>query len=93
MNAHAPAPGIHTTCPYCGVGCGVVATPDGTGGTAIAGDKSHPANGGRLCSKGAALGETLGLETRRLIALPWGCGIPSKDMGRMPSRFTFRANC
>jgi assimilatory nitrate reductase catalytic subunit len=55
-----------TTCPYCGVGCGVLATPDGTGGAAISGDPSHPANLGRLCSKGSALGETLGLENRLL---------------------------
>ena len=55
-----------TTCPYCGVGCGVLATPDGQGGAAIAGDPDHPANFGRLCSKGSALGETLGLETRLL---------------------------
>ena len=57
---------MRTTCPYCGVGCGVLATPDGRGGAAIAGDTEHPANFGRLCSKGAALGETLGLETRLL---------------------------
>jgi assimilatory nitrate reductase catalytic subunit len=55
-----------TTCPYCGVGCGVLATPDGNGGAAISGDPSHPANLGRLCSKGSALGETLGLENRLL---------------------------
>jgi len=55
-----------TTCPYCGVGCGVLATPDGKGGAAIAGDPDHPANFGRLCSKGSALGETLGLEGRLL---------------------------
>ena len=55
-----------TTCPYCGVGCGVLATPDGSGGAAIAGDPEHPANFGRLCSKGSALGETLGLEGRLL---------------------------
>src|SRR6201999_4248721 len=63
-----PAPGatIRTTCPYCGVGCGVLATPDGKGGAAIAGDPDHPANFGRLCSKGSALGETLSLETRLL---------------------------
>jgi assimilatory nitrate reductase catalytic subunit len=48
------------------VGCGVLATPDGKGGAAIAGDPEHPANLGRLCSKGSALGETLGLETRLL---------------------------
>ena len=63
-----PAPGatVRTTCPYCGVGCGVLATPDGKGGAAIKGDPEHPANAGRLCSKGSALGETLGLETRLL---------------------------
>jgi assimilatory nitrate reductase catalytic subunit len=66
MNAHAQAPGVHTTCRYCGVGCGVVATPDGANGAAIIGDKIHPANFSRLCSKGSALGETLGLETRLL---------------------------
>src|SRR5690606_14791483 len=49
-----------TTCPYCGVGCGVLATPDGGGGLAVAGDPAHPANRGRLCVKGAALGETAG---------------------------------
>src|SRR5690349_16593301 len=55
-----------TTCPYCGVGCGVLATPDGKGGAAIAGDPDHPANFGRLCSKGSALGETLSLDGRLL---------------------------
>ncbi|MEH2508979.1 assimilatory nitrate reductase catalytic subunit [Nitrobacteraceae bacterium AZCC 1564] len=55
-----------TTCPYCGVGCGVLATPNGEGAAAIAGDPDHPANFGRLCSKGSALGETLGLEGRLL---------------------------
>ncbi|HVY17649.1 MAG TPA: molybdopterin-dependent oxidoreductase [Rhodopila sp.] len=46
---------VHTTCPYCGVGCGVVAQPDDT----IKGDAGHPSNRGRLCSKGAALASTL----------------------------------
>ena len=46
---------VHTACPYCGVGCGVVSKPNGT----IAGDTGHPSNRGRLCSKGAALGATL----------------------------------
>jgi len=55
-----------TTCPYCGVGCGVLATPDGSGAAAISGDPDHPANFGRLCSKGAALGETLALDGRLL---------------------------
>src|ERR1700682_4069009 len=58
-----------TTCPYCGVGCGVLATPDPGGGAAISGDPEHPANFGRLCSKGSALGETLGLEDRLLYPM------------------------
>ncbi len=44
----------------------MLATPDGKGGAAIAGDPDHPANFGRLCSKGSALGETLALERRLL---------------------------
>jgi len=60
---------IRTTCPYCGVGCGVLATPDGRGGLEIKGDPDHPANQGRLCSKGTALGETVGLAGRILQPL------------------------
>jgi assimilatory nitrate reductase catalytic subunit len=55
-----------TTCPYCGVGCGVLATPQPDGSVTIAGDPDHPANFGRLCSKGSALGETLSLDDRLL---------------------------
>jgi assimilatory nitrate reductase catalytic subunit len=58
-----------TTCPYCGVGCGVLATPDDRGGAAVSGDPEHPANFGRLCSKGSALGETLGREGRLLYPM------------------------
>jgi len=58
--------GVRTTCPYCGVGCGLIVQPDGRGGAAIAGDPAHPANFARICSKGAALGETLGGEGRLL---------------------------
>src|SRR3979490_2484703 len=67
MNAPSPhPPTVRTTCPYCGVGCGVLAKPDGRGGADIAGDPAHPANLGRICSKGSALGETLGLTGRLL---------------------------
>jgi assimilatory nitrate reductase catalytic subunit len=66
---------IRTTCPYCGVGCGVLATPDGAGGARIKGDPDHPANAGRLCSKGTALGETLGLGGR--ILTPQVGGAPA----------------
>jgi len=54
----------HTTCPYCGVGCGVLARRAAAGAVEIAGDAEHPANHGRLCSKGTALSETLGPENR-----------------------------
>src|SRR5215210_5179915 len=69
MNAHVAEPlaaAVRTTCPYCGVGCGVIARPDGRAGAAIEGDPEHPSNFGRLCSKGSALGETLGLDGRLL---------------------------
>jgi assimilatory nitrate reductase catalytic subunit len=60
------ATATRTTCPYCGVGCGVLASANDAGGGDVSGDPSHPSNFGRLCSKGAALGETLGLEGRLL---------------------------
>ncbi len=49
---------MRSTCPYCGVGCGIVAT-ESDGRWQVKGDPDHPANFGRLCSKGAALAETL----------------------------------
>ena len=57
---------VRTTCPYCGVGCGVLATPQPDGSVDIKGDPEHPANFGRLCSKGSALGETIDLDGRLL---------------------------
>jgi assimilatory nitrate reductase catalytic subunit len=63
---------IRTTCPYCGVGCGVLARPDGAGGLTVQGDPDHPANLGRLCSKGSALGETLSLQGRLLAPRAYG---------------------
>ena len=57
---------VRTTCAYCGVGCGIVATPTGAREVTIKGDPDHPANAGRLCSKGTHIGETVGLEGRLL---------------------------
>ena len=57
---------IKTTCPYCGVGCGVLANLDDNGLVTISGDPEHPANFGRLCSKGAALADTLSMNGRLL---------------------------
>ncbi|WP_198263601.1 nitrate reductase [sulfur-oxidizing endosymbiont of Gigantopelta aegis] len=55
-----------TTCPYCGVGCGVITQVDQNGVVTVKGDPDHPANQGRLCSKGIALGETVALNERLL---------------------------
>jgi assimilatory nitrate reductase catalytic subunit len=57
---------IQTTCAYCGVGCGVLASTHEDGSVTVAGDPNHPANFGRLCSKGSALADTVGLEGRLL---------------------------
>jgi assimilatory nitrate reductase catalytic subunit len=56
---------VRTTCPYCGVGCGLSGVATGRM-LSISGDPLHPANQGRVCSKGAALGSTVGLEGRLL---------------------------
>ncbi len=64
MNSGRP---IRSACPYCGTGCGVLARPGNSeSGWSISGDSSHPANAGRLCSKGNTLAETLGLSGRLL---------------------------
>ncbi|MBS7699976.1 MULTISPECIES: nitrate reductase [unclassified Chelatococcus] len=55
-----------TTCPYCGVGCGVLARVAGNREVSVRGDPDHPANFGKLCSKGSALGATTGLDGRLL---------------------------
>jgi assimilatory nitrate reductase catalytic subunit len=44
-----------STCPYCGVGCGVIIESSGDQITGVRGDPLHPANFGRLCSKGSNL--------------------------------------
>ena len=47
-----------STCPYCGVGCGVIIESDGHHITGVRGDPQHPANLGRLCTKGSTLALT-----------------------------------
>ncbi|QIZ77701.1 molybdopterin oxidoreductase family protein [Ferrimonas lipolytica] len=49
---------VLTTCPYCGVGCGVAVTANGDA-IQVEGDPNHPANYGRLCGKGMQLAQTL----------------------------------
>jgi len=45
----------HSTCPYCGVGCGVIISAHNGQITGVRGDPDHPANAGRLCTKGSTL--------------------------------------
>jgi assimilatory nitrate reductase catalytic subunit len=46
---------VHSTCPYCGVGCGLIIESRGGEIVGVRGDPAHPANFGRLCTKGATL--------------------------------------
>ncbi|CAH6888160.1 Nitrate reductase [Vibrio chagasii] len=50
---------IKSTCAYCGVGCGIEVRPTASGKLEVRGDKDHPSNYGKLCTKGAALGDTV----------------------------------
>jgi len=56
---------VKTTCPYCGVGCGVTLIRQREQDMPV-GDQEHPANSGRMCVKGSALHETIGLNGRLL---------------------------
>lgn len=55
-----------TTCPYCGVGCGIDVNPVGPNTWKVEGDPIHPTNQGKLCAKGMALADTLELDGRLL---------------------------
>ena len=76
---------IRTVCPYCGVGCGLAVAADG----ALSGDVDHPANYGRLCSKGAALGDTLATDGRLLYPQIGGRNASWDDaLDRVAATFT-----
>src|SRR5687767_8116088 len=55
---------VKTLCPYCGVGCGLVATADGSRILRVRGDAEHPANFSRVCPKGATVAQTVNVSTR-----------------------------
>ncbi len=55
-----------STCPYCGVGCGVIIECDASGITGVRGDPLHPADLGRLCTKGSTLHWTASAVVRNL---------------------------
>ena len=58
-----------STCPYCGVGCGVLIESQGAQITGVRGDPAHPANFGRLCTKGSTLHRTASAEITRQTRL------------------------
>ena len=60
---------VKTTCPYCGVGCGVIAQTDGQQIIDVRGDPNHPANLGRLCTKGSTLHLTASASVTRQTRL------------------------
>jgi sulfite reductase (NADPH) flavoprotein alpha-component len=65
---------VATVCSYCGVGCGLVLAggggPDGRRvATGARGDKAHPSNGGRLCTKGATSADLFAATGRATTAL------------------------
>jgi assimilatory nitrate reductase catalytic subunit len=64
-----------STCPYCGVGCGVLIESDGAQITGVRGDPEHPANYGRLCTKG----QTLHLTASAPITLHQRLRVPLLD--------------
>ena len=57
--AKQPGSWVKSTCPYCGVGCGVEVAVKNQKVVQIRGDKSHPANFGKLCPKPAGLPEAM----------------------------------
>ncbi|NJD25600.1 MAG: nitrate reductase [Betaproteobacteria bacterium] len=57
---------VKSTCCYCGVGCGVIVEAESGRITGVRGDPDHPANRGRLCTKGATLHLTARPECRLL---------------------------
>ena len=61
-----PAGETRSTCCYCGTGCGVIIEHASGVITGVRGDPEHPANFGRLCTKGATLHLTSGTAGRAL---------------------------
>ncbi|NBD27946.1 sulfite reductase subunit alpha [Paenibacillus glycinis] len=55
---------VKSVCPYCGVGCGIVMEVSGNRVVKVSGDKTHPANFGRLCTKGSTSGAAIAVSGR-----------------------------
>ncbi|WP_176084714.1 molybdopterin-dependent oxidoreductase [Martelella sp. HB161492] len=89
-----------SACPYCGVGCGVVLSVKDGKITGISGDRSHPANGGRLCTKGKTAHQAISApgrleaplvrsrrdEQRRPLAMPEAIAEAARRLNRIADR-------
>ncbi|ARP91473.1 nitrate reductase [Bordetella genomosp. 9] len=62
---------VESVCCYCGTGCGVRVHATGDRVIAVEGDAGHPANRGRLCSKGMALADTVRRDDARILHAQW----------------------
>ncbi len=78
-----PAPrSVKTVCPYCGVGCGMVLHVEKNRVVKVAGDQDHPANFGRLCTKGSSVALTLNSSDR--LAAAYVRNEKNSDRERVP---------
>ncbi|AQZ53475.1 bifunctional nitrate reductase/sulfite reductase flavoprotein subunit alpha [Martelella mediterranea] len=66
---------VKSVCPYCGVGCGVVLDVEDGRIIRLSGDREHPANRGRLCTKGKTAHEAIVAAGRLENALVRGEGV------------------
>lgn len=64
LTTDAATTSVRTVCPYCGVGCGMILEVQGNRVIKVSGDKDHPANFGRLCTKGSTVAATLATKDR-----------------------------
>ena len=76
-----------STCPYCGVGCGVIIESQGDQITGVRGDPDHPANFGRLCTKGSTLALTASSSVTRQTRLLYP--MQREHRGEAPKRVSW----
>ncbi|MNU48166.1 Nitrate reductase [compost metagenome] len=74
---------VASVCCYCGTGCGVRVQARGNAVLSVRGDEQHPANRGKLCSKGLALADTVRRDGARVLSAQWreARGLPLRDIG------------
>src|ERR1017187_7697450 len=78
----ASARSVKTVCPYCGVGCGMVLRVENNRVVKVTGDNEHPANFGRLCTKGNTVALTLNSDDR--LSAAWVRPDKKSERQRVP---------